>query len=67
MVEVQQALDWAWARFPDAHGPVDEGMTWDHDLQVIVDTGGWHTVTLTLTDTAAFVEDFIEAFGNTPD
>ena len=63
MAEVQQVLDWAWHRFPDSHGPIDDGMEWDHDLQVTVEEGGWHTVTLTLTGTGRFVEAFLATFG----
>jgi hypothetical protein len=62
MAEVQQVLDWAWGRFPDGHGPVDDGMDWDHDLQVFVEQGDWHTVTLTLTGHPGFVEEFLTAF-----
>ena len=64
MAEVRQVLDWAWQRFPDSHGHIDDGMAWDHDLQVTVEKGGWHTVTLTLTGTGLFVEAFIETFGH---
>jgi hypothetical protein len=67
MVEVQKVLDWAWRQFPDAHGPIDEGMDWDHDLQVIVEDGGWHAVTLTLTGTGRFVELFLARFGSALD
>jgi hypothetical protein len=67
MAEVQQVLDWAWCRFPDSHGPIDDGMEWDHDLQVAIEGGKWHTVTLTLTGTALFVEEFIATFGSTGD
>lgn len=63
MAEVRQVLDWAWQRFPDAHGPIDDGMAWDHDLQVTVEEGGWHTVTLTLTGSGRFVEAFFATFG----
>ncbi|MBT9499796.1 MAG: hypothetical protein IV092_01025 [Burkholderiaceae bacterium] len=63
MAEVQQVLDWAWRSFPHTHGPVDEGMDWDHDLQVSVEHGGWHAVTLTLTGSPRFVEEFFAAFG----
>ncbi len=62
MAEVQQVLDWAWRHFPDAHGAVDDGMQWDHDLQVSLEAGGWHTVTLTLTGTSLFVTEFLSAF-----
>lgn len=61
--EAQQVLDWAWQRFPRGHGPVEDGMDWDHDLQVHVEAGQWHTLTLTLTGSPAFVEAFLQAFG----
>jgi hypothetical protein len=32
----------------------------DHNLQVNVEPGGWHAITLTLTDS----QRFIEAFGD---
>ena len=69
MGEVQQVLDWAWSRFPVSHGPIDEGMEWDHDLLVTVEEGGWHavTLTLTLTGTGRFVEEFMATFGNARD
>ncbi len=67
MAEVQQVIDWAWRRFPDSHGPIDDGMEWDHDLQVTVEDGGWHTVTLTLTGTGRFVEELFAAFGDAGD
>jgi hypothetical protein len=63
MAEVQRVLDWAWRRYPDSHGPLDDGTDWHHDLQVTIEDGGWHTVTLTLTGTARFVEDFVATFG----
>lgn len=31
--EVEQVLGWAFARFADSRGPLDEGMQWDFDLQ----------------------------------
>jgi hypothetical protein len=67
MVEVQQVIDWAWRRFPEAHGPIDDGMEWDHDLQVTVEDGGWHTVTLTMTGTGRFVEELLAVFGDAED
>jgi hypothetical protein len=63
MSEVQQVLDWAWQRFPRTHGPADEGMDWDHDLQVSVEQGHWHAVTLTMTGSAQFIDEFLGAFG----
>jgi hypothetical protein len=67
MAEVQQVLDWAWHRFPGSHGPIDDGMDWHHDLQVSVEPGGWHTVTLTLTGSPRFVEAFQASFGDASD
>lgn len=63
MAEVQQVLDWAWREFPESHGPAEDGMDWDHDLQVSVEDGGWHAVALTLTGSARFVAAFVAAFG----
>jgi len=67
LAEVRQVLDWAWRQFPDARGPIDDGMEWDHDLQVSVEEGGWHTVTLTLTGAERFVEEFFATFGRAAD
>lgn len=67
MAEVQQVLDWAWRRFPRSHGPIDDGMDWDHDLQVTIEDARWHTVTLTLTGTKRFVEEFMATFGSSAD
>jgi len=63
LAEAQAVLDWAWRRFPGAHGAVEEGGDWFHDLQVSAEDGGWHTVTLTLSGSAAFAEAFEAAFG----
>ena len=63
MAEVQRVLAWAWLNFPHTHGPVDEGMDWDHDLQICVEHGNWHAVTLTLTGSSRFVDEFFAAFG----
>ena len=62
LAEAQQVLDWAWRAFPHTHGPADDGGEWDHDLQVGVEGGGWHAVTLTLTGTAEFARDFAAMF-----
>ena len=64
MAEVQQVLDWAWRAFPHTHGPADDGMDWDHDLQVDVEPGGWHAVTLTLRGSESFAPEFHAAFGH---
>lgn len=60
MCEAQQVLDWAWRHFPDSHGPVDEGMEWDHDLQVVIE-GAWHSVALTLTGSQRFADELVVA------
>lgn len=62
MAEVQRVLDWAWQQFAHTHGPVDEGMDWDHDLQVSVEDDRWHVVTLTLAGSAAFADAFLARF-----
>lgn len=66
LAEAQQVLGWAWQHFAHTHGPADEGMDWDHDLQVQVEDGRWHTVALTLTGSPRFVAAFLEAFGEQP-
>lgn len=63
LAEGQRVLDWAWRSFPDSHGPVDEGFDWDHDLLVQVEDGEWHTVALTFTGSARFVQAFMAEFG----
>lgn len=63
VAEVQAVLDWAWQHFPATHGPADDGLDWDHDLQLSVEDGRWHAVTLTLTGSPRFVEAFVAAFG----
>ena len=67
MAEVQQVLDWAWQHYPHSHGPVDDGMDWDDDLQVQVEDGRWHAVSLTLVGSPRFVEAFFTAFGQPQD
>jgi hypothetical protein len=62
LAEAQRVLDWAWQAFPQAHGPADEGGQWDHDLQVNVEPGGWHSIALTLTGTPEFAREFAQAF-----
>lgn len=63
MMEVQKVLDWAWRQFPDQHGPIEDGMAWDHELLVQEEDGDWHTVTLTLAGSPHFVEAFFAEFG----
>lgn len=63
MAEVQQVLDWAWAHSPGQHGPVEDGMVWDHDLLLQSEQGDWLTVTLTLSGVPHFIEAFCCQFG----
>lgn len=62
MNEVQQVLDWAWRAFPDGHGPLADGHVWDHDLQVVVEDGDWHSVQLTLAGHPDFLAALALAF-----
>ena len=64
MGEVEQIMRWAWRSFPHTHGSTDDGADWDHDLQVTIEDGHWHAVTLTLTASARFVEAFLAAFAD---
>jgi len=66
MAETQHVLDWAWHHFAHGHGPADEGHDWDHDLQVSAEAGGWQVVTLTLTASPRFVDEFLARFGAPP-
>ncbi len=59
MAEVGRVLDWAWQAYPHTHGRIDDGMDWDHDLAVVEEAGGWHTVCLTLTATRGFTDDLL--------
>jgi hypothetical protein len=67
MAEAQQVLTWAWQHFPHTHGPAEEGNDWDHELQLGVDGGRWHTVTLTLSGSPRFVDAFVARFGSPGD
>ena len=67
LAEAAQVLAWARRQFPDGPGPIDEGHDWDHDLQVTVEDGGWHVVSLTLAASPRFAEAFLAAFGPGPD
>jgi hypothetical protein len=42
-------------------------MDWDHDLQMSVEDGRWHAVTLTLTGSSHFIDEFLRAFGKSSD
>lgn len=68
LAEVDRVLGWAAQAFADGPGPVEDGAAWDSELLVQQEAGGWQTVTLTLSGTAAFVEAFGQRFGgDTPD
>jgi hypothetical protein len=67
LAEAQQVLDWAHSRFPDRHGPVEDGQAWDHELLVQQEEGGWLTVTLTLSASAEFLEAFLAVYGEAED
>ncbi|RQP26812.1 hypothetical protein DZC73_02995 [Albitalea terrae] len=67
MREVQNILDWAHRRFPDRHGPIEDGMAWNHDLLVQEEDGGWHTVTLSLAGSPQFIDAFAAEFGDAMD
>lgn len=66
LAEARAVIEWARAHHPHGPGPLDEGFDWDHDLQVSQD-GDWHTVTLTLSGTAAFLEAFQRQFATSLD
>jgi len=67
MAEVERVLGWAWTHYPHSHGPIDDGMDWDHDLQVHAEDDCWHVVNLTIAGSPRFVEAFGAAFGTTAD
>lgn len=60
--EVASVLAWAFATFTDAHGPLEQGFEWDHDLQVLQESTTLHTVTLLLSGGTAFCRAFAERF-----
>jgi hypothetical protein len=57
-------LGWAWQHFPHTHGPVEDGMDWNHALQVSVEAGGWHSVNLCIAASPAFTGEWLAAFGH---
>jgi len=63
MAEVQQVLDWSERHFPGQQGPVEEGGTWLHELQVQDEPGGWRGVALTFSATPEFAQALMAAFG----
>lgn len=60
--EIAQVLAWAQATFPDARGALDDGATWDYDLQETHEDPGFDTVTFSLGGTADFCTALREHF-----
>ena len=60
--EIAQVLAWAQANFPDARGTLDDGATWDYDLQETREDPGFDTVTFSLGGTADFCTALREHF-----
>jgi hypothetical protein len=90
LAEVAQVLDWAHAQFPDGPGDLDDGATWNLDLQSRLERSQHeqldydlahkrfqrepqgpvaerHSVSLTLSGTAAFCQAFTAHFGGSGD
>jgi hypothetical protein len=68
LAEVALVLDWAQAAFAGQHGALDEGGSWDHDLQVLpgessaAAAAGRCSVSLSLSGTPAFCAALRERF-----
>lgn len=60
--EIARVLAWAEATFPDSRGALDEGATWDFDLQQTQEDERFDTVTLSISGTAAFCAAMREQF-----
>ncbi len=60
--EAQAVLDWAEREFPGQQGPLEEGMTWHHDLQISEEPGGWIAVALTLSARPEFADALLAAW-----
>ena len=67
MAEVCALLSWCERRHPHDEGPRDDGHAWHHDLQVTVEEGGWHGVTLAIAGSTTFVEELVAVFFPEPD
>ncbi|MET3176985.1 UNVERIFIED_ORG: hypothetical protein ABIC43_000124 [Variovorax guangxiensis] len=62
--EIARVLAWAEATFPGARGALDEGATWDCDLQESSeDNPRYDTITLSISGTADFCAALRERFG----
>ncbi len=62
LAEIEQVLAWANATFPDARGALDDGATWDFDLQQTRADPRFDTVTFSLGGTADFCAALREQF-----
>ena len=64
--ELAQVLNWAHRAFAHQQAPLDEGGEWDYDLQehqeVCPPTAVRHTLTLSISGTAAFCAAFKQQF-----
>jgi len=61
--EIAQVLAWAEATFPHARGALDDGATWDYDLQEThEDHLRFDTVTFSLSGTESFCVALRERF-----
>ncbi|CAA2104338.1 hypothetical protein [Variovorax paradoxus] len=61
--EITQVLAWAEATFPHARGALDDGATWDYDLQEThEDHPRFDTVTFSLSGTESFCVALRERF-----
>ena len=68
LAEVALVLDWAQAAFAGQHGALDEGGSWDHNLQIVHDpssaalAAGRCSVSLSLSGSPAFCAALRERF-----
>lgn len=62
LAEVQQVLAWCEAQRPGDQGPREEGHAWQHDLLVLPEDGGWHSVALTIRADEALAQALATAF-----
>lgn len=65
MAEVAQVPAWAQAEFGGRQGPVEDGPSWDHELLVQHEAGGWVTATLLSAHRLSLPMRFRQCFVNT--
>lgn len=63
LAEARRVLDWAEREYPGQQGPLEDGMTWHHELQVHEEAGGWIAVALTLSARSDVAEALQAEFG----